>query len=118
VQTAAQADVPPEKAGLAAALINASFQVGAALGLAIFSVIAASRTHHLLAGHASRAAAATGGYQRAILVSAVFLVAAALIATRAPNTRGEQIVHEHGQDTEPNLAEISAPAGWTPAAES
>jgi EmrB/QacA subfamily drug resistance transporter len=118
VQTAAQADVPPEKAGLAAALINASFQVGAALGLAIFSVIAASRTNHLLAGHASRVAAATGGYQRAILVSAVFLVAAALIATRAPNTKGEQIVHEHQQEAKRDLAEISAPAGWTPLSES
>jgi hypothetical protein len=51
VQTAANAGVPPDKAGLAAALINASFQLGAALGLAIFSAVATSRTTHLLAGH-------------------------------------------------------------------
>ena len=37
VQTAANAGVPPDKAGLAAALVNASQQLGAALGLAIFS---------------------------------------------------------------------------------
>src|SRR5689334_3523604 len=49
VQTAANAGVPPRLAGLAAALINASLQVGAALGLAIFSAIATSRTRHLLA---------------------------------------------------------------------
>ena len=49
VQTAANAGVPPDKAGLAAALINASFQLGAALGLAIFSAVATSRTNHLLA---------------------------------------------------------------------
>ncbi len=48
VQTAANAGVPPDKAGLAAALINASLQLGAALGLAIFSAIAAARTNHLL----------------------------------------------------------------------
>jgi MFS family permease len=94
VQTAAQADVEPEKAGLAAALINASFQVGAALGLAVFSVIATSHTTNLLAQHVPRAVAAIAGYQRALFVSSLFLAGAALIATRAPNTRGEPIEHD------------------------
>lgn len=48
VQTAANAGVPPDKAGLAAALVNTSQQLGAALGLAIFSAIATSHTNHLL----------------------------------------------------------------------
>ena len=39
VQTAANAGVPEHQAGLAAALITASFQLGSALGLAVFSVI-------------------------------------------------------------------------------
>jgi MFS family permease len=94
VQTAAQAGVPPEKAGLAAALINASFQVGAALGLAIFTVIATTRAQDLLAQHASLAAASTSGFQRALFISSVFLVGAALIATRAPNTQGGPISHD------------------------
>src|SRR5258708_437327 len=51
VQTAANPAVPSDKAGLAAALINASFQLGAALGLAIFSAIAASLNNQLLARH-------------------------------------------------------------------
>ncbi|MGH3210684.1 MAG: MFS transporter, partial [Trebonia sp.] len=37
VQTAANAGVPADQAGLAAALITASFQLGSALGLAVFS---------------------------------------------------------------------------------
>src|SRR6202022_4196819 len=49
VQTAANAGVPPDKAGLAASFISASFQLGSALGLAIFSAIATSRTNHLAA---------------------------------------------------------------------
>jgi predicted MFS family arabinose efflux permease len=89
VQTAANAGVPPDKAGLAAALINASFQLGAALGLAIFSAIATSRTNHLLARHVSQPAALTSGFHRALLASSVFLCAAAVIALRATNTRGE-----------------------------
>lgn len=49
VQAAANAGVPAGKASLAAALISASSTLGGALGLAIFSAIAASRTHQLLA---------------------------------------------------------------------
>ena len=91
VQTAANAGVPPDKAGLAAALINASFQLGAALGLAIFSAVATSRTNHLLADHIALPEALTSGFHLALLVSSLFLVAAALIALRATNTRGEPI---------------------------
>jgi predicted MFS family arabinose efflux permease len=91
VQTAANAGVPPDKAGLAAALINASFQLGAALGLAIFSAIATSRTNHLLTSHITLPEALTSGFRLALLVSSLFLVAAALIALRATNTRGEPI---------------------------
>ena len=91
VQTAANAGVPADKAGLAAALINASFQLGAALGLAIFSAVATSRTTHLLAAHSAPLEALTSGFHLALLVSSVFLVAAAVIALRATNTRGEPI---------------------------
>jgi predicted MFS family arabinose efflux permease len=91
VQTAANAGVPPDKVGLAAALINASIQLGAALGLAIFSAVATSRTNHLLASHIALPEALTSGFHLALLVSSLFLVAAALIALRATNTRGEPV---------------------------
>jgi EmrB/QacA subfamily drug resistance transporter len=89
VQTAANAGVPPDKAGLAASLINASFQLGAALGLAIFSAIATSRTNDLVARHVALPDALTSGFHRALLASSIFLVAAAAIALRATNTKGE-----------------------------
>jgi len=89
VQTAANAGVPPDKAGLAASLVSASFQLGAALGLAAFSAIATSRTNHLLARHVALPDALTSGFHRALLASSVFLVAAAVIALRATNTKGE-----------------------------
>jgi MFS family permease len=86
--TAAQAGVPEDKAGLAAALVNTSTWVGGALGLAIFSAISTSRIHDLLATHAPPDQALTDGFARALLACSIFLVAAAVIATRATNTRG------------------------------
>jgi EmrB/QacA subfamily drug resistance transporter len=89
VTTAANAGVPADKAGLAAALLNASQQLGGALGLAIFSALATSRTDHLLAGHTPPPEALTAGFQRALLAGSIFILAAAVIALRATNTRGE-----------------------------
>jgi predicted MFS family arabinose efflux permease len=89
VTTAANAGVPADKAGLAAALLNASQQLGGALGLAIFSAVATSHTEHLLAAHTAPAQALTAGFQRALLVGSIFILAAAVIALRATNTRGE-----------------------------
>jgi EmrB/QacA subfamily drug resistance transporter len=91
VNTAANAGVPSDKAGLAAALVNTSTWVGGALGLAIFSVIATSRTHHLLAVHASQPDALTSGFHRALTACSIFIIAAAVIALRATNTRGEPV---------------------------
>jgi EmrB/QacA subfamily drug resistance transporter len=85
VTTAANAGVPANKAGLAAGLLNTSQQLGMAIGLAILSAIATTRTHHLLAAHAARPDALTSGYQRALLVCSLFVLAAAVIASRIPN---------------------------------
>jgi MFS family permease len=61
VTSAANTGVSEDKAGLAASLLNASQQLGTALGLAIFSAIATARTSTLLAVHAPRDAALTAG---------------------------------------------------------
>lgn len=88
--TAANAGVPADKAGLAAGLINTSAQLGAALGLAIFSAIATAQTNDLLrATNPDRLRALTAGYEDALLACAIFVLAAAAIALRTFNTRGE-----------------------------
>ena len=89
VTTAANAGVPERLAGLAAGLVNTSQQLGAALGLAVFSALATARTHDLLAAGASAPAALTGGYRRALLAASVFLLAAAVTAMRTAQARGE-----------------------------
>jgi EmrB/QacA subfamily drug resistance transporter len=102
--TAAQEGVPADKAGLAAALINTSTWLGGALGVAIFSAIATSRTQDLLASGVAPPEALTEGFQRAILACAIFLLAAAVIALRATNTRGEPVAEAAGEP-------LPAPAG-------
>ena len=87
VTTAANAGVPADKAGLAAGLLSTSQQLGMALGLAILSAVATARTQNVLAAHSARPEALTAGYQRALLVCSLFVLVAALIASRTPNAR-------------------------------
>jgi EmrB/QacA subfamily drug resistance transporter len=104
VTTAANAGVPADKAGLAAALLNASQQLGGALGLAIFTAVATSRTNHLLAAGTPVPHALTSGFQRALMIGSIFLVVAAVIALRAPNTRGETVQPTIEAEPEASLA--------------
>jgi EmrB/QacA subfamily drug resistance transporter len=77
VLLAAMSDVEPAEAGLASGLVNTSFMMGGALGLAVLASLAASRTGTLLASGESQAAALTGGYHVAFLVGAIFALVAA-----------------------------------------
>jgi EmrB/QacA subfamily drug resistance transporter len=89
VQIAGNAGVPPDKAGLAGALITASFNLGVALGLAILSALATARTHSMLAAHHAGPDALVGGYTRALVAATFFVGAVVLIGLRAANTKGE-----------------------------
>ena len=87
VTAAANAGVPADKAGLAAGLLNSSQQVGSALGLAILSAVAITRTNGLLASGATHLGASDGGYHLALLAGSAMMASAALIALRIGNTR-------------------------------
>jgi EmrB/QacA subfamily drug resistance transporter len=94
VLLAAMSDVEPAEAGLASGLVNTSFMMGGALGLALLASLAASRTDALLADGESQAAALTGGYHVAFLIGAIFAAAGAalgalLLRVRAPEAAAE-----------------------------
>jgi EmrB/QacA subfamily drug resistance transporter len=76
VLLAAMSDVPPDEAGLASGVVNTSFMMGGALGLAVLASVAAARTETLAADGASEAAALAGGYHLAFLLGAVCALAA------------------------------------------
>ena len=110
VTAAANAGVSPDKAGLAAGLLNSSQQLGSVLGLAILSAVAATRTSRMLAAGIPSAVASDAGYHRALLTGSVVMAAAALLALRIGNTRQAAPLVMAGAEPAPALArEVSRP---------
>ena len=95
---AAMSGVAPQEAGLASGVVNTSFMMGGALGLAVLASLAAARTDNLLASGEDSLVALNGGYHVAFLVGAVFAAAAAVVAglllaprRAAPHAEGEPV---------------------------
>jgi hypothetical protein len=60
-------------------VVNTSFMMGGAVGLAVLASIAASRTDTLAAAGEGNLEALTGGYHAAFFVGAIFAASAAAI---------------------------------------
>ena len=76
----AMSSATPQDAGLASGLVNATAQVGGALGLAVLATVSASRTNALLAQHRPAAVALTDGYHLAFWIACALVIAAAAVA--------------------------------------
>jgi hypothetical protein len=84
---AAMNDVPPSESGLASGIVNTSFMMGGALGLAVLVSVAAARTDRLLAGGGEHVAALNSGYHLAFLGGALFAVLGAVAGLVFMRTR-------------------------------
>jgi MFS family permease len=78
---AAMSDVEPQDSGIASGIVNTSFMMGGALGLAVLASVAAHRTDALRGSGEPVAAALTGGYHLAFAVGALFAITAAAVTT-------------------------------------
>ncbi|MBN9407953.1 MAG: DHA2 family efflux MFS transporter permease subunit [Burkholderiales bacterium] len=76
---AAMSDVPEHESGLASGVVNTSFMMGGALGLAVLASFAEARTAGLRAAGATAVTALNGGYQLAFLLGAGCALLAAVI---------------------------------------
>jgi EmrB/QacA subfamily drug resistance transporter len=85
-QISAVSDVEHTDAGAASAIINAAYQVGGALGLAIITTIADSHVTSL-AHHESAQLALTGGFQLGLVAAAVVAGLNLLVACVSPQLR-------------------------------
>src|SRR5215467_4020520 len=79
VLLAALSDVAPEDSGLASGVVNTSFMMGGALGLAILASLATARTNSLVSTGLDHLAALNGGYHVAFLVAALFAASASVL---------------------------------------
>jgi EmrB/QacA subfamily drug resistance transporter len=108
VSIAALSGVTGREAGLASGLINTSQQVGGAVGLAILTTVATTRTNTRLAEGVAPPAALTDGFQLAFWVAAglaLVAVITTLLALKRNDLRGGG---EVADSSEPEGARIAA----------
>ncbi|GAA1776654.1 MFS transporter [Nocardioides hankookensis] len=79
VLLAAMGDVEPHESGLASGVVNTSFMMGGALGLAVLVSISTARTDSLAADGASAVESLNGGLQVAFAAGAVAAALAAVV---------------------------------------
>jgi EmrB/QacA subfamily drug resistance transporter len=79
---AAMSDVQPQQSGLASGLVNTSFMMGGALGLAVLASVAAARANAESLAAGPSLAALTDGYHAAFALGAAFAFAAAALALK------------------------------------
>jgi predicted MFS family arabinose efflux permease len=75
---AAMSDVDPSDSGLASGIVNTSFMMGGALGLAVLASLAAARSGAMQASE-NAVAALNSGYHVAFLFGAIFAAAAGIV---------------------------------------
>ena len=103
---AAMSDVSPNEAGLASGIVNTSFMMGGALGLAVLASLAASRTDTLLSSGESHLTALTGGYHLAFLAGGIFALSAAVLGGTLLRA---QVPSAETVEAEPDLEQAAEP---------
>jgi MFS family permease len=106
--------VPAEELGVAGAMRQTSFQVGFALGVAVFASLAVTRTHQLVADGLSMLNALDAGYRLtyrgiAIVSACGSIVALMGLRHQAPRGKGQTglDIRSSGQSDAPRLSDLA-----------
>jgi hypothetical protein len=83
----------PEDGGLASGLVNTTYQIGSAIGLAAMVAIAGAKTSALAASGETSVAAMNGGFSSAFIGAAAIAFGASLLAALAVRVPGRQRQH-------------------------
>jgi EmrB/QacA subfamily drug resistance transporter len=97
LMTLAMSGANPSDAGLASGLVNTTLQVGGAIGLAVLTTLATTRTENLVGDGHSLATALTDGYQLAFAIGAVLVLVAIAVAAGMLRTAAPMEVEAEGQ---------------------
>jgi EmrB/QacA subfamily drug resistance transporter len=95
VLLAAMSDVDEHESGLASGVVNTSFMMGGALGLAALASAADARTAGLQRAGVEAVAALNGGYQFAFLLAALITAAAAVLTALLLQPRPPAAIAAH-----------------------
>jgi EmrB/QacA subfamily drug resistance transporter len=108
---AAMSDVESSEAGLASGVVNTSFMMGGALGLAVLASLAAARSDSLHAAGNDQLSALTGGYHLAFLLAALFAAGAAVLSAalvRSGTSSAAGVRDEAAAESRAALAEAAS----------
>jgi hypothetical protein len=93
--------VANDDAGAASGILNAGYQVGGALGLAVITTLTTTHITDALKSGTGQVSAAVGGYDYGLLIAAIFAAANIVIALVSPSTRVAQTEAVEAVELEP-----------------
>jgi len=100
-QVGATSKVANDDAGAASGVLNAGYQVGGALGLAVITTLTTTHITDALKSGTGQVNAAVGGYDYGLLIAAIFAAANIVIAVLSPSTRVTQSEAVEAAELEP-----------------
>ncbi|MEA9984199.1 MULTISPECIES: MFS transporter [Subtercola] len=100
-QVAAQSKVRTDDAGAASGVLNAGYQVGGALGLAVITTLATAHITDAMTGGTAPLAAAVGGFQFGLLIAAIFAAVNIVIALLSPSVTVDSATATEAAELEP-----------------
>ncbi|MDQ1547392.1 MAG: hypothetical protein QOH69_2296 [Actinomycetota bacterium] len=100
-QVGATSKVANDDAGAASGILNAGYQVGGALGLAVITTLTTTHITDALKSGTGQVSAAVGGYDYGLLIAAIFAAANIVIALVSPSTRVTQTQAVEAAELEP-----------------